>query len=116
MTLPTATAGGFSSLALGASNELLARCPRELAGVRCWMASILGASKRTANVFRQDGLFLATRRTLNRLCRCTGLAATKHGFIARAHADNIAQVFDMSKRQGPFTPMPKGRGPLAPIW
>jgi hypothetical protein len=116
VTRPTAKAGGFSLLALGASDELLARCPRELAGVRCRMASILGASKQTATVVRQDGLFLATRRTLDRVCGCTGLAATTHGVIARAHADNIVQVFDMSKRQGPFTLMPTGRGPPAPIW
>jgi hypothetical protein len=73
-------------------------------------------TRMTANVLPAGGLSSGTPQTLDRLCECTGPKATKHGFIARAHAQSIAQVFENSKGCGSFTLMSEGRGPLAPEW
>src|SRR5215831_381813 len=46
-------------------------------------------------------------RTLDRLCRCTGLAATKPGFIAQANSCALSCRLPAGK--GPFTLLPEGR-------
>src|SRR5258707_1777179 len=48
--------------------------------------------------------------------QCTGPQATPHRVSARAPTGSRARVFEQRKRRGPFTPMPEGRGPLAPEW
>jgi hypothetical protein len=69
----------------------------------------------TATVLHRDGFLPATPRTVG-CAKSPGPKATKHGFIARANRPSIAQVFAYGQWRGPFTPMPKGRGPLAPHW
>jgi Helix-turn-helix domain len=112
VTLPMAKAKGL----LGPANEteLLAGCPPELLGTK--VPRYLETSKRTAHVLPDGRFSVGTPRTRDGLCTCTGRAATKPGFIAQANGASIAQTFDASKRTGPFIPVPKGRGPLAPGW
>jgi hypothetical protein len=98
VTLPRAQAKGL----LGPANEteLLAGCPPELLGTT--VPRYVETSKRTAHVVPNGSFSVGTPRTRDRLCRCTGLAATKPGFIAQANICTIARRSPGDKE--PFTP------------
>ena len=90
--------------------ELRAGCPPELLGTEVprYVEQLLS----TENVFRQDGLFLATPRTFG-CARSTRPKPTTRWFIASANRPNTAQMFLESKGRGPFIPLPEGRRTLA---
>ena len=113
VTLPMAKARGFSAERHDA--ERLAGCPPELAGVR--MDGQHTCEWSVPRLFYPLAACPAERPEHATGCaKCTGPQATPHGVSARAHTGSIARVFEQRKRRGPFTPMPEGRGPLAPEW
>src|SRR5260221_14727461 len=113
VTLPMAKARGFSAERHDA--ERLAGCPPERAGVR--MDGQHTCEWSVPRLFYPLAACPAERPEHATGCaKCTGPKATPHGVIARAHTGSIARVFEQRKRRGPFTPMPEGRGPLAPKW
>ena len=43
-----------------------------------------------------------------------GFKSPAHGFIARANT--CTRAFALPNGNGPFIPLPEGKGPLAPDW
>ena len=114
VTLPTAEAGGFSSPAIRQTSYMPGVHRNYGAPLR--VASILGSIQDDRECFTRWRIIQrnAANTQLERSPKGAGPKATKHGFIARANMRTVARRLPSGK--GPFTPLPEGRGPLAPRW
>jgi hypothetical protein len=108
VTLPMAKAKGLLSPAN--ETELRAECPPELLGTK--VPRYVETSKWTAHVLPDDSLSVGTLRTRERLCGCTGLAATTPGFIAQAKTCTASM--QSAWRQGAMHPHAERQGSSGP--